>query len=357
MVLPREANLSEIRSKVTPWLQKKMPQAENLSISGMKRPESGNSTETFLFDLSWDEAGQYRSEGMVLRRPPQSPLFPDYDLRRQVGVMQHLQGTNIPVPRVHWLERDESILGTPFYIMGKIEGNAPSDYPSYHSVGIYYDATPQQRAKMWWECVEAIAQIHKLDWRNLGLSFLGVPKEGIGFLDGFLDYYKQYLNWVKENPQEPQPILEAALQWLKENQYAPEHITLCWGDSRMSNILYGPDLEVRAVLDWEIAYLADPESDLGWLFFLEWANTESSGIPPLEGTPGREETVQRYEELTGWKVRNLFYNEVLACVRLGVTMFRMYKILRRGGIPLPEGYELNNYVTQRLASLLGLPTP
>jgi aminoglycoside phosphotransferase (APT) family kinase protein len=125
----------------------------------------------------------------------------------------------------------------------------------------------------------------------------------------------------------------------------------------MSNILYGSDFEVRAVLDWEIAYLADPESDLGWLFFLEWANTESSGIPPLEGIPGREETIQRYEELTGWKVRNLLYNEVLACVRLGVTMFRMYKIIRKAGIPLPEDYELNNYVTQRLASLLGLPPP
>ena len=358
MVLSRQADLSEIQSKLMPWLREKMPQAQNLSISGMKRPEAGWASDTFVFDLSWDEAGQHRSQGMVLRRSSQPPLFPDHDLRRQFRVMECLQGTDIPVPKVYWLERDEGILGAPFYIMGKIEGVIPSDYPVYHSFGVYHDATPEQRAKMWWGCVEAMAKIHQLDWRSLGVSFLGVPKEGTSTLDGLLDYYKEYLNWVKEDPQEPQPILEAALEWLKENRYTPEHLTLCWGDSRMSNIIYSPDFEVLAVLDWEIAYLGDPECELGWLLFLDWSNSEANSIPRLEGTPGTEETVQRYEELTGWKVRNLFYNEVLAAVRLGVTMLKMYKNMKKAGIPLaPEDIELNNFCTQRLASQLNLPPP
>jgi len=358
MVLSQQADLSEIQSKLIPWLQNKMPQAQNLSISGMKVPERGWSTETFLFDLSWQEAGQHRSEGMVVRRPPQLTLFPDYDLRRQVGIMNHLQGTNVPVPKVYWLERDESILGTPFLIMERIEGVILPDNPGYHISGVYYDATPEQRAKVWWGCLEAIAKIHLLDWRSLGLSFLGVPKGGTGPLDQILDYHESYLNWVKEDPQEPQPILEAALDWLKENRYAPRHVTLCWGDSRLTNTIYSPDFEVHTVLDWEVAYLGDPESDLAWFLFMDWFQTDAQGIPCLEGTPGREETVQRYEELTGWKVRNLFYNEVISAFRLGTIVLKIYRNIQKAGFPLAYGdEEMNNLCTQRLASLLNLPPP
>lgn len=272
--------------------------------------------------------------------------------------MKHLKGTNVPVPRVYWLETDESLLGTPFFIMGRIEGVIPSSYPTYHTFGVYYDATPEQRAKLWWACVEAMAKVHLLDWRSLGLSFLGVPRGGTGPLDQLLDYYQSYLNWVKEDPQEPQPIMEAALEWLRENRYAPEHVKLCWGDSRLANVIYGADFEVLAVLDWEIAYLGDPESDLGWFLFLDWAGSEAGGIPRLEGTPGTEETVQRYEELTGWKMRNLFYNDVLAAFRLGVSMLKIYKNMKKSGISLgSEDIELNNFCTQRLASQLDLPPP
>lgn len=355
MLFSRQEDLAEVQSKLVPWLHEKMPQAQNLSISGMKAPESGFSTDTFLFDVSWQEAGQQRSEGMVFRRPPRLPIWPDYDLEIQVLVMQHLEGTSVPVPRVYWLEKDESIFGTPFFIMNRIEGVILPSYPVYHTFGVYHDATPEQRAKIWWGCVEALAKIHLLDWKGLGFSFLGVPEGGTGPLDQLLDYNEGYLNWVKE---EPQPILEAALDWLRMNRYAPEHVTLCWGDSRLSNLIYGTDFEVLAVLDWEMASLGDPESDVAWLLFLDWANSEATGVPPLEGTPGSEETVQRYQELTGRKVRNLFYNEVLAPFRLAMSTRKLWSNLKEAGIPLlPEDFKLDNFCTRRLASLLNLPSP
>ena len=349
--------LLEVQSKLLPWLQNKMPQARNLSISEMKVPEAGFSTDTFLFDVNWEEAGQQKSEGMVIRRPPELSIWPDYDLGLQVKIMQCLQRTNIPVPKVHWMERNESILGSPFFIMNKIDGVIPSSFPLYHTYGIYLEASPAQRTQIWWAFMDVLAKVHLLDWKGLGLSSIDVPEGGTGPVDWLLDYNENYLNWVNTD-KKPLPILEAALGWLKANRYTPEHVTLCWGDSRLSNVIYSADFEVAAVLDWEMAYLGDPESDLGWAIFLEWSNSYGSDITPLEGTPRREEIVQRYQELTGYKVNNLFYNEVLAPFRLGVSMLRLYNNLKEASIALlPEDFDLNNPCTQRLAGLLNLPSP
>jgi aminoglycoside phosphotransferase (APT) family kinase protein/putative sterol carrier protein len=272
--------------------------------------------------------------------------------------MKCLQGTDVPVPKVNWLEEDEEVLDSPFYVMDRIDGVIPCEVPPYHSYGIYFEATPEQRAKMWWGSLDAATKVHKVDWEGTGLSFLGIPSSGTGPVDKQLDYWENYLSWIKEDPQESHPTLEAALDWLKENRYTPEHVTLCWGDARMPNTIYGHDFDVLGVLDWEMAYIGDPESDLGWYFFLDWQYSDGYGIPRLEGTPGREETIQRYEELTGWKVKNLFYSDVMAAFRFGVIMARIAKNMKATGVPTPtEDFERDNPCTQRLAGLLDLPDP
>jgi len=354
----RQVDPSEMQSKLTVWLREKMPQAKNLSISGMERAGAGMSNETFLFDLSWQEAGQPKSQEMVLRYPPQSyPIFPEYDLTKQFRIMECLQGTDVPVPKTHWLEQDARLIGASFYLMGKINGVIPPEYPLYHTSGIYYNATPQQRSKMWWGCLEAIAKIHLLDWKGLGLSFLGVPGGGTDPIDRQLDYWEAYVDWVKE---EPQPILDAAVKWLREHTYVPKHVTLCWGDARLPNAIYSsPDFDVLGVLDWEMAFLGDPEADLGWSIFMDWHQSVGYAIPRLEGSPGFEETVQRYEELTGRKVENALFNEVFSALRYGAIEYRAQKNLEKLGIPVGgEGPAVNNTpATQRLAELLELPPP
>ena len=141
-----------------------------------------------------------------------------------------------------------------------------------------------------------LARIHGLDWKARGLDFLGVPPSGTGPLDRQLDYYERYLEWVREG--RPQPVLRAALAWLREHRYVPARVALCWGDSRLPNLMFRDDAVV-AVLDWEMAFLGDPEADLGWWLFLDWANSEGYGIPRADGFPGPEETIRRYETLTG----------------------------------------------------------
>jgi aminoglycoside phosphotransferase (APT) family kinase protein/putative sterol carrier protein len=358
-MLSRQVELAELQTKLLEWLQKKMPEARDLAISSLERSGAGISNETFLFNLSREEEGKRKSEAMVLRCAPRSsPVYPDYDLSLQFRVMKALHAAKFPVAKVHWLEQDEKVLGTAFYVMGKLEGVVPPEFPPYHSFGVYFEATPQKRARMWWSAIEAMSRVHKADWQKLGLSFLGVPGGSTGPLDRQLDYFERYLNWAKDSPDERQPVLEAALAWLRDNRYEPARVTLCWGDARMPNTMFSPDGDVVALFDWEMAFLGDPQADLAFFLLLDWVDSEGYGIPRLEGAPGRDETVRRYEELTGWKVDQLHYNEVLAVFRAGIVMMKVLKNFKKLGVALDQAdAESNNPCTQRLASLLGLPAP
>jgi len=118
-----------------------MPKATEIPITNIERSVSGLSNETFLFDMSWREGGRSQSKGMVLRLPPKPfPVHPEYDLNKQFTVMQILGNTDVPVPKVYWMEQASDVPGTPVYVMGKLKGVVPPDYPPYHSFGVYFDA-------------------------------------------------------------------------------------------------------------------------------------------------------------------------------------------------------------------------
>jgi len=130
------------------------------------------------------------------------------------------------------------------------------------------------------------------------------------------------------------------------------------GDARIGNILFDQqDRRVLAAMDWEMAFLGDPEADLSWFILLDWQHGDGAGLARCEGTPGYEETLQRYEELTGWKPKNLLFNEVLSAVGYGMILVCVLKNFKRQGIPIDEEMILNNVCTQRLAELLDLPSP
>jgi aminoglycoside phosphotransferase (APT) family kinase protein len=342
--------------KLGGWLQQKMPEARDLALEDVERSGAGFANVSLPFTLHWREAGRERTAGMLFRGAGTSePVYPDFKLDRQFRVMRCLQDTAVPVPRVYWMEWDEGLLGFPFYLMSRIDGDVPSEFPPYHSFGICRDATPEKRARMWWGTLEAMAGVHALDWKSLGLSFLGVPPDGRGALDGELDYWEHYLDWAKD---EPQPILEAALRWLRDHKYAPPRVSLCWGDARLPNTIFGPGGEVRGLLDWDMAILSDPVSDLAFILTLDRLLSVGTGVPRLPGFPDEEETVRRYEEMTGRKVENFFYNQVFAALRAGVVILRVQKNLERMGIELPgEDPILDNMCTRLVAELLELPAP
>ena len=348
-------NESAIHDSLTAWFKKRIDKAQGLSLSPLKQPSTGFSNETYLCEVSFSLEGKARSEEVVVRLEPLGfQIFPEYDLSRQFRIMQCLSATDVPVPRVRWLEEDRSVLGKVFYVMDRVAGEVPSEIPLYHASGVCFDAGPAQRAGMWWSGVETLARIHSLDWERLGLSFLGVPSPGTGPIDRQLDYYERFLGWASRG--RPQPILDAALRWLRSHTYKPARVSLCWGDCRLPNLIFRGG-RVAGVLDWEMAFLGDPEADLAWWLFMDWHSSEAYGIPRLPGFPDRVETLHRYEELSGQTIKNLTYNEIFAAFRFGVIMLRVAVRMDETGVPMPPDFGSNNPATQRLAALLDLPLP
>lgn len=350
-------DITELHDRLQRWLAQKLPDRRGLALSPLSKPSSGFSNDTLVCDITHTEGEAQRREPLVVRlHPDDFQLFPEYDLPGQCRIMLALEGRGLPVPHVRWLEEDERVAGRPFYVMDRVAGDVPPDVPPYHAAGVFAEAAPDQRARMWWSGIETLSRVHALDWQSAGLSFLGVPAPGAPAAGHQLDYYERFLDWA-EDEREPQPILRAALQWLRRNAYTGAAVSLCWGDSRPPNIIY-QGTEIAAMLDWEMAFLGDPEADLAWWLFMDWFSSSGYEVPRLEGLPGPQETVRRYEELTGSSVRHLAYNELFAAFRFGVIMVRVAALISHRGMPLPSpDFASNNAVTRRIAQTLELPPP
>jgi aminoglycoside phosphotransferase (APT) family kinase protein len=352
MAIGDRRDLNQTRRQLADWLAAKLPGARDVTVSELTAPGMGFSNETLLFDLTWQEGTRERREPLVIRFQPQSQIFPEYDLCRQYRIMELLAVTDVPVPRMRWQEPSHDVLGSPFYVMDRVDGIVPPDQPSYHVADVMTEMAPARRAALWWSGLETMARIHRLDWQAAGLGFLQAPQWGDTPLQQQLGYYRHYLEWASDG--QSQPTCEPALAWLLAHQPDDEPVGFCWGDSRIGNMLFR-DSRCVAVLDWEMAALGNPEQDLAWWLFLDWHHSSGLEIPRLEGLPTREETVTRYEELMGRQVKHLFYYEVFAAFRFAVVMIRVAHLTRAAGIPTPDDFATNNIPTRRLAELLKLP--
>ena len=84
--------------------------------------------------------------------------------------------TDVPVPEMLWFEADPSWFGSPFWIMRRVDGIAPSDAPHYSVDGWLRDADPEAQSTVWWNGIAALAAVHNLDWRALGLERARRPR-------------------------------------------------------------------------------------------------------------------------------------------------------------------------------------
>lgn len=355
-----QRDLDADRARLTAWLARQMPDATHVRVTDLVAPQtSGFSNDTLLFDLECERAGRAERLPLVVRIEPKGEgVFPEYDLELQFRTMQRLQRTALPVPPTYWIEtQDRSVLGGAFYVMRQVRGRVPTDNPPYHVAGWMTEASPEERAAIWWGGVETLATIHKLDWRALGFGDLARPQLGETPLDWQLAYYDSFLAWAGAG--RPQPTIEAARDWLKAHKPSGEPIVLSWGDARIGNIIFD-GVRPAAVLDWEMAALGSPEMDLGWSIFLDRHHSEGLGVERLEGFPSYEDTVARYEELSGHTVKHLHYYEVLCGYRFAVIMCRIgQQMVTYGALDEAGGraFELDNTVTRLLARLLELPPP
>ena len=124
------------------------------------------------------------------------------------------------------------------------------------------------------------------------------------------------------------------LSWCRRHQPVTEPSpALLWGDARFENAVIGDDLEVLAVLDWDMTSIGAPEHDLAWFTSLDLTMERIFG-ERLDAFPDRVGTIALFEECAGRPVQDLDWYETLAMVRSTAVMTRIGYLRRNAGEPL-----------------------
>jgi aminoglycoside phosphotransferase (APT) family kinase protein len=240
--------------RVRAFLSSKIPAASDLRVERCERISGGFSWEVFRIEVSWRAGDERRAASYVLRMAPDGGVLEPYDAEREFRTLEAVAAAGIPVPSVHWLEKDPSVLGAEFYVMDYVPGEIP--VPWDQALGSdAARAEPMHR-----QFVEVVAAIHRLDWRTAGLDFLGVPHEGTGAALQEIEHCERVYERASS---QTYPIVGEVLRWLRANAPSTDHITLVHGDCRVGNFIWR-DGRIAAFLDWERAFLGDPMADIAW---------------------------------------------------------------------------------------------
>ena len=248
---------------------------------------------------------------LVLRRPPRGPLAPSaHDMLREARLLRALEATAARVPRVLAVCDDAGLIGAPFYVMERVRGEVVTS-----AVPPALD-TPAQRRRIGEELVDALVEVHAVDWRACGLE--GFSTGPAGYLERQLH---RFLGLWEHNRTRDIAAVERVGGWLRENLPASPAPTIVHGDYRLGNAMLAPDAPARvcAVLDWEMATIGDPLADVGYLCAL-WVQRddpppgmfELSRVTRDEGFPTRDELVARYERGSGRSMTDVRWYRTLA---------------------------------------------
>ncbi|MGN6372637.1 MAG: phosphotransferase family protein [Solirubrobacteraceae bacterium] len=268
---------------------------------------------------------------VVLRRPPRGPLPPSaHDVLREARLLRALQDTPVRVPRVLAVCEEAGVIGCPFYVMERVEGEViVSELPPSLD-------TPEQRKRIGEELIDALVEIHAVDWRAVGL-------EGFGKPSGYLERQLRRFGGLWElNKTRDIPAVERVRDWLASN--LPERggapggamqATIVHGDYRLGNTMFAAHAPARlvAVFDWEMATIGDPLADVGYMCMF-WTEAGDPGgglrehlgkVTRQEGFQTRAELIARYEERSGRSMRELRWYTTLALWKSVVFMEGNYK--------------------------------
>jgi len=354
--IPSQRDLVEARESITKWLAGLHPEWAHLTLSAMSGPQgTGFSNETLLFDVKWSENGERHTDSLVLRvKPSGYRVFMEDAFEEQYRVLAELDRRGVKVPWVVAYEDDLSVIGSPFYVMRRVEGKVPGDNPPYNASGWLYDLSPAKRRQIWESGVATLCEVHRAGTSADGFEFLANPARGASGVEQQLRYYEESFEWAAGGRSFPLP--EAAIEWLRSHLPAQRPTALSWGDARIANMIFD-GTTCRAVLDWEMVSLGGPEMDLGWWLFLDRYSAEGNGLARLDGLGSRQETIDLWQEHTGRVALDLEFYEVFAGLRFAVVMMRLAQMFTQWELPVDPEMESNNPVTQQLADLLGLPHP
>lgn len=294
-------------------------------ISEMRKFDTGQSNPTYLIVTA--------DRRFVLRaKPPGQLLKSAHQVDREFRVMRALAGTDVPVPQVHYLSPEKSVIGRMFFVMEHLDGRILWDPAlpelSAHERQAIYDAM-----------VEALAALHDVDIEAAGLSDFGRPG------NYFERQLKRWGEQYRASVIDPIPDMDALIDWLSEN--LPEddgQVSLVQGDFRMDNMIFARDsATILGVLDWELSTLGHPYADLSYQCMQLRLPHDSTfkGLGGLDrvalGIPSEEDYVATYCRLRGIdRIDNWRFYLAFAFFRLGAILQGVLKRALDGNASNPE---------------------
>ena len=356
-------DVSTLPGVMSQWLSTVMPGGAKPQVTVESGVDSnGMSSETIILTGQWDDDGQQHEEKWVARVAPAEqdvPVFSSYRMDHQFDVIRLVgEMTDVPVPRVRWLEPTGTVLGTQFFLMDYVSGVVPPDVMPYTFGGNWFADSPAESQRALQDnTVDVLAKLHAIPQAETTFGFLADGDEPNALrrnLDWLQSWYQFAVPDIGRSP-----LVEQALEWLEANW--PEDIAatepvLIWGDSRVGNVLY-EDFKPVAVLDWEMATLGPREMDAAWMVFAHMVFQELAGLAGMPGLPDfmREDDVKAtYAEKTGVELGDLnwfyIYSGVIWCC---VFMRTSARRVRFGEIEKPDDVESLFYHGALLRRLIG----
>lgn len=276
--------------------------------------EGGQSNPTFLL-----ESGYGRH---VLRKQPPGEILPSaHRVDREYRVMAALaDAPGVAVPAMHVFCSDESIIGTPFYVMDFVAGRVFSN-PALPGL------EPAQRTRVHHGLIDAMAALHAVDVDRVGLADFGKHA------DYFARQVRLWRRQSEASTDTPSADMARLGDWLENHIPADSQLAIAHGDFRIGNLVMSEGLSrVMAILDWELATLGHPLADLAFACMPYHLPPDSVGIAGVEGLdlgslgiPDETAQVERYRTLRGmgpideWPVFMAFALYRMAAILQGVA--------------------------------------
>ncbi|MEV6172272.1 phosphotransferase family protein [Streptomyces sp. NPDC051954] len=326
----------EVARRLTAWLDTRLPGARAARVT--VPTSNGMSSETLLFDLDHPEPPLSACALRLAADPAAYTVFPVYDMTRQYRTMRLVaEHTDLPVPRVLWLEQDPGPLGAPFFVMERVAGRVPPDVMPYTYEGNWlHAASDTEREHLEAASIGLLARLHD-QVPPEEAEFLAPPGDGDA-LRRHVTAQRAYYAWVVDGL-DRSPLIEDAFVRLEELwPHETGTPVLNWGDARIGNVVYD-GFEPAAVLDWEMAALAPREVDLGWTVYLHrffQDLTVAFGQPGLPDFLRRDRIEERYADLTGHTPRDMDFYTLYAALRHAIVMLRIaYRQVHFGEVARP----------------------
>lgn len=331
---------SQLRDRLAAWLADRL-EVGAVEIDDLVQHTEGFSWRTYTLTARWQRDGVLTSSGFAVRREPEDGVLAPYDVGAQYELHEALVGRpGLPMPALHWLELDASVLGRPFYVMERIEGSVPSPMARQPFAG-------ENTAAIGAQFVEILATVHAIDWQSARVAQLTPAvtdphAAACAEIDKWERFYEAGM--VREIP-----AIRAALEWARRHVATSNRLVVCHGDYRTGNFILR-DGAIVGILDWELAHVSDPIDDLAW-----------AALPAFRGSSGlvghllpEREFLERYRAHTGLDVTEDAFRfwTVINHVRAAAIFLRGVRAFEDGRSRDLRLAALGHRSTQLLADLL-----